>query len=684
MRCKLKLYILTLGIVFAILSITNYNIFNGRDGTIKIHDETNLSPPNSAGYWTRNFIHIDNNWSDTALTYEWCSGDGSWSAPYVIENVTIDASTSPTGSGIYIQNSKNEYFFIRNCTVNNATNGIRLENTDNGTLTQNYCSTNNGVGIVLYNSCRNNTISYNIVNGNSNRGIQLNLLCDNNTISDNDANSQVVGIDLFRSSNNYILRNQANGNSEGIRLVRDCNYNTISGNTVNDNNAGIYGDVGLDYNTISGNIANGNNVGINLNDNFNRGTVSDNNVNNNNIGIVLDGMVDNNEILNNIACFNDLYGIYITYSRRNNVLQNIVQFNKEIGIYIFGDSYLNVISQNTIIANKMYGIMLEEDDINAAPPTYNNITSNIFQSNIIYDLYLDWCEDTQIFTNCFNNYTIIETAGVNNLWDDGVVGNYWDDYNGYDVDPKDGLGDISHTVAINIVDKKPLMNPIWEDTDDDGLYNLEEYLPGKDGLRTNSVDNDTDNDAFIDGIEFNAKTNPLDPTWYPMPNLKVSHFSPTIAYFNTSFILDFSISNDGIWKAKGVIVIIRCEELDLTLFDNTDSPFNIEADDTEYISIGCLPFEITGEFTLSLIVDPGNLINEIYSLKNGSLRTDWELDNSMQTILSIISMKDNGDSGGGNGMDPVLIFSLGSIVGVATGVIITLGVVRLRKRRKLG
>ena len=131
--------------VFAFLSINNYNVFNDQDGTIEIGDETHLESPKRSGYWTPNFIHIDgsipNNWSATT-GYPWCYVDNG---VYIIENVTIDAGSSPTGNGIFINNSKNEYFIIRNCTVYNAGSGadeagIKMENTNNGMVVKNNCS----------------------------------------------------------------------------------------------------------------------------------------------------------------------------------------------------------------------------------------------------------------------------------------------------------------------------------------------------------------------------------------------------------------------------------------------------------------------------------------------------------------------------------------------------------------
>ena len=137
-KSNIKIIILVLGIVFALSAINSFMVIDDQGEnvrTIDNRDDSSLKPPRISGYWTTNFIHIDGNWSHTVGNYSWVSGDGSWSNPYFIENVTIDASTSPTGSGIFINNSKNEYFIIKNVTVYNAGStsndaGIKLENTN--------------------------------------------------------------------------------------------------------------------------------------------------------------------------------------------------------------------------------------------------------------------------------------------------------------------------------------------------------------------------------------------------------------------------------------------------------------------------------------------------------------------------------------------------------------------------
>ena len=240
-KSKLKIIILVLGIVFALSPINSFKIISDQgenEGTTENRDETNFKRLKSSGYWSTNFIHIDGNWSETATTYDWCSGDGLWGNPYTIENLTIDASDSPTGIGIYINGSKNEYFVIRNCTIYNGSTGIALENTDNGTLTKNTCSNNTNYGISLWNSS-NNTISENTANNNTVFGIRLRYYCNNNTISRNTANNNKDSGIFLREicDDNFILENTVNGNNlEGIYLRFGSNNNEIWGNTVSDNN----------------------------------------------------------------------------------------------------------------------------------------------------------------------------------------------------------------------------------------------------------------------------------------------------------------------------------------------------------------------------------------------------------------------------------------------------------------
>ena len=86
--------------------------------------------------------------------FAWCEGDGSYSNPYGIASLVINAQS--IGSCIRIENSYTENFIIQHCLIMNAQAsgsiaGIRLENVHNGTLSHNDLI-ENYLGIYLGNS----------------------------------------------------------------------------------------------------------------------------------------------------------------------------------------------------------------------------------------------------------------------------------------------------------------------------------------------------------------------------------------------------------------------------------------------------------------------------------------------------------------------------------------------------
>ena len=348
-KSKSKIIIFVLGILFSFSTISNYNLIgdhNKNEETIEHRDETNFTRLKESGGYNEPFIHIDGsipgNWSATEGE-QWCSGDGSWGNPYVIENVTIDASSSPTGNGIFINNSKTDYFIIRNCTVYNAGSGsadagIKLENTNNGTLRNNNCSNNVYRGILLITNCKNNTILENTANNNQVDGIML-WECDNNTISNNTAQSNgYTGIIIVSSSYNTITRNIANNNGDyGIMLYGFTTYclnNTVSGNTASNiitsnQDSGIYL-LGSSNNIISNNTVNNNNqYGINL------------------------YYCDGNNISGNTIYYNKQYGVYLTYNcNENDITQNYIYFNTNGVIFIdTPDCDDNRITRNILVSS---------------------------------------------------------------------------------------------------------------------------------------------------------------------------------------------------------------------------------------------------------------------------------------------------------------------------------------------
>ncbi|MEE9377669.1 MAG: right-handed parallel beta-helix repeat-containing protein [Candidatus Lokiarchaeia archaeon] len=118
-------------------------------------------------YEFRIFIDETNSsytWDKTAAENEWCTGSGTYSDPYVIENLYINGQGS--GGMIYIRHSK-KYFIIRNCWFNYSgadgyDNGVCLHWTGNGTIDNNiFTYTRKGVNIET--QSYNNTVSNNIM-----------------------------------------------------------------------------------------------------------------------------------------------------------------------------------------------------------------------------------------------------------------------------------------------------------------------------------------------------------------------------------------------------------------------------------------------------------------------------------------------------------------------------------------
>ena len=333
-NAKLTIIILiTLGIFFAIAPMITINpSFITANSDVINFDKENLKISATTGK-----IHIDNNWTD-AWSAGICTGNGTYSEPYVIDDLVIDAEGS--GSGIFIENSI-VYFKIKNCTLYGTESGsrwgagIRLSNVNNSQLIGNNCSSNY-VAIYLSYNDYNNTITGNIVNDNGG-GIYLS---DSyyNTISGNTINNNIwCGIYLDCSSNNIISGNTACNNSvsgiysSGI-FLEDSNYNIIEGNTLNYNERGIA--LSGSYNNISGNTAN----------------------NNNDDGIFIIG--NNNIISGNTANNNNDYGIGLHYSNNNTITGNTANNNDNCGIRLLNSNY-NIVSGNVLMGN--YICILETD-----------------------------------------------------------------------------------------------------------------------------------------------------------------------------------------------------------------------------------------------------------------------------------------------------------------------------------
>ena len=412
-----------------IFTVSNQININDNHETTQEDQQNRATNLKRAGFWNNfTFIHITNlNWT-TANETDWCSGSGTWGDPYVIENMVINASASPIGCGIFIENSVNVYFTIRNVTIFEGTIGIKLENTNKGTIVDSVLSDNVESGIYMAN-CVNNTISGNELINNGMYGIYLYTSCLNNIIIGNTVKN--VG---------------TNFQDTGIYLANNCDDNEIIDNYLFDNN--VHGinienlcDRNLIYNNTFTNLATfQQDYGVRLHSDCHQNNISQNlfeDLNNYAIYMVTSDQtfVSNNRIINNN------YGFYMLLADQSEIIRNRIS-GGSVGI-----------STSGCYECKFIGNFIN-DTANYAIRIYTNSDDNEFHENIIKDnngigvQFVEPLNDHNLFyKNSFiSNGVHVYDNGTTNFWNNSMVGNYWDNYSGEDLD-NDYIGDTPFGLA---------------------------------------------------------------------------------------------------------------------------------------------------------------------------------------------------------------------------------------------
>ena len=525
---KIVLTVACLSVIVLIISANGFlyliTPFLSSDKSVK------ESEPKPSDFW--NFvgttISIDNNWTATNTTYDWCNGAGSINDPYIIENITIDAQGSR--SGILIENT-DDYFIIRNCTIHDVPSwnfvtegydaGIKLYNTDNGRIYNNTIYDTEYASIYL-DSADNNTIYENILYQNDLWGID-NHRCNYNRIINNTVSANFVDIGFYSCENMTLRDNQMQLSGFYFRatslLEADSHYiplsNVLNGKMlyyyknldylssadfqnpaqiilVNCHNSSI-SDIEFNhaYRPIDLHYSNNNTI---QNCNFTSNNADslqliyseDNIIQNNRFGDG-DSVVINDHSSYNIVRNNEFLSSgnsieVMDYSSFNQIYDNVIDGGHR-GVFLVYYATSNMVFGNNISNLGLYGVYLYRysslnhiydntiTDCDRDGIRVENSASNVIRENRIVSNELGILFDSDSDLNgCYNNTFLsnikhAQDDGDNNFWNTATIGNYWDNYTG--VDANDNLiGDVAHPIAGSAASFDYL--PIWEDGDDLG------------------------------------------------------------------------------------------------------------------------------------------------------------------------------------------------------------------------
>jgi nitrous oxidase accessory protein len=249
------------------------------------------------------------------------------------------------------------------------------------------------------------------------------LRSGHNQLLENELRDVLFGIYFYRAHDNLVRENVVRGRTEigvgergaGIHLW-DSHRNTIESNTVSGTRDGMY---------IQ---------------NANRSIIRHNRVSNVRYGLHYMNSDDN--VFEDNAFDNNVAGAAIMYSNRIQLRRNRFVHNR--GFSSFGillqDSG-SLIAEHNIVSDNAVGLFLEA------------VRGSVFRANLIanndtaIDIFAN--SDRNEFTrnNFVANLTPIRVIGrsTTTRWSSGSQGNYWSEYDGYDLDGN-GVGDVPYHI----------------------------------------------------------------------------------------------------------------------------------------------------------------------------------------------------------------------------------------------
>jgi len=158
------------------------------------------------------------------------------------------------------------------------------------------------------------------------------------------------------------------------------------------------------------------------------------------------------------------YGLHYMYSDDNNFTDNLFENNVAGAALMYSK---RIFFKKNVFARcrgfRAYGILFQSMDYSGATENliidnsrgvfFDNCNFNDFHNNIVVDndlaiQLLGNGEENKVLQNNFiNNLSslVVDGKNSNTIWSDKAGGNYWSDYEGYDLNG-DGLGDVPHKI----------------------------------------------------------------------------------------------------------------------------------------------------------------------------------------------------------------------------------------------
>jgi parallel beta-helix repeat protein len=322
------------------------------------------------------------------------------------------------------------------------------------------------------------------------------ILVDGGTYFENLAINKTLSL-VGESRETAIVDGKAKSNVVNITADRVV----LTGFTLNNSGpsySGVYLN-GTYFTNITNNIVEGSARGITL-DRSSQNTISLNQIVDNKYGGIVAIWSEDNTIEQNDFARDDAEAISVVeQSYRNYILNNTILDCRGAVWIFYSDG--NVFSNNTIrncTVSYMYviaeanskGNWFEGNIIDSyIRPSHGIDLVNCNQSTIVgntirncqFGIYLAECMDNRIYHNNLINCSAyvfpFHGPSLNNVWDNGLEGNYWSSYDGKDED-HNGIGDKPVVIDENNIDHHPLMTEYQLSSSSNGTFPLSLILLG--------------------------------------------------------------------------------------------------------------------------------------------------------------------------------------------------------------